>query len=159
MAAKTTRHWMKQSVLAVHIATAVGLFGVDLCLVLLGALGLAGVQPQRLYPAASLIAALLLRPLALAALATGILLAFLTGWRLFAYWWTTIKLAIAAALLSAAIFILLPAFEAAASAAAMEISPENRLPLFLAPAIASALLAVAIGLSVFKPQWRLNQTR
>jgi hypothetical protein len=141
--------------LSLHIAASVATLDVDLVLSILGAAGLAGVAPLTVYPAASLVGTWLAAPLALATLATGLALAFVTPWRLFAHRWVTIKLAIVLALTSALLFLLLPALAVTAAAvgypgAALP-AAAVRLPLAVAQAAASVLLVVAILLAVFKP--------
>lgn len=144
--------------LTVHVATSVGVFGADLSLLALGAAGVAGADPVTIYPAARLVAAWLVAPLAVMALGTGLALGLLTRWGLFTYWWVTIKLAIVVVLTGAVLFVLVPALGATADAvtgATPQLSARQRLPLLIAPAVASALLAVAVVLAVFKPDWRL----
>ena len=154
MSAVLGQPW-RNLLLSLHIAASVGTLGVDLALSILGAAGLAGVTPLTVYPAAALVGTWLAAPLALATLATGLALAFVTRWRLFVHRWVTIKLAIVLALSGALLFLLLPALAATAAAvgypgAALP-SATVRLPLAVAPAAASVLLAVAILLAVFKP--------
>jgi hypothetical protein len=133
-----------RALLVAHIAAAVSLVGTDLVLIVL-ALG-------RDYPAALLVAQWLVEPLAVAALATGILAAVTGPYGLFRFWWTSIKLAITAALNVAVFLVLTPALERAASVPADAVQP---ITLLLAPLIAVGLLVVNITLAVFKPAARL----
>jgi hypothetical protein len=126
---KLTPGWRK-GLLSIHIAAAVGVFGSDLALL---ALALAG-----LYPSALLIAQTVVEPLAIAALATGLLLALLGPYGLLRYWWTALKLAITAALTVAVFAVLAPA---------------------LAPALATALLLTNVLLAVFKPAAAITRSR
>ena len=144
--------------LTVHVVTSVGVFGADLSLLALGAASVTGADPVTIYPAARLVGAWLVAPLAIMALVTGLALGLLTRWGLFTYWWVTIKLAIVMVLTAAVLFVLVPALGATADAvtgATPQLSARQRLPLLIAPAVASALLAVAVALAVFKPSWRL----
>jgi hypothetical protein len=152
--------WRKL-LLTVHVAATVSVLGTDLVLLLLGLASLGGADPQTIYPAAYLVAARLVAPLALISLGTGLLLGVLTPWGVFTYWWVTIKLAITAALTAVVLFVLVPRLGAAASAVAGPASPvltgAERLPLAIAPAAASTLLLLAVVLAVFKPGWRLRR--
>jgi hypothetical protein len=85
-------------------------------------------------------------------------LGLLTPWGLFTHWWVTIKLAIVAVLTGVVLFVLVPALGATADAVT-GLTPRllgagERLPLLIAPATASTLLAVALVLAIFKPGWR-----
>ncbi|MCT7376633.1 hypothetical protein [Chelativorans salis] len=153
--------WRKL-LLTVHVAASVGVLGADLALLTLGIASVGGADAMTVYPAARLIAARLVAPLALAALVTGLALGLLTQWGLFTYWWVTIKLAIVVVLTGAVLFVLVPALGTTAeavTATTTELSPAERLPLLIAPAAASALLVVAILLAVFKPGWRLRSSK
>lgn len=102
----------------------------------------------------------MIAPSALTALGTGLLLGLLTPWGLFKYWWVTIKLAIVVVLTSAVLFVLVPALGVTADAVSgptpQPLAVAERLPLVVAPAVASMLLAVALLLAIFKPGWRLR---
>jgi hypothetical protein len=87
--------WRKL-LLTVHVVATVSVLGTDLVLLLLGLASLGGANPLTIYPAAYLVAARLIAPLALLSLGTGLLLGILTPWGLFNYWWVTIKLVITA---------------------------------------------------------------
>jgi hypothetical protein len=146
--------------LAVHILATVGLFGADLVLLLLGASSVFGADPRSVYPAAHLIGQMLVQPLALVSLSTGVALALLTPWGLFQYWWTALKLAITVALTIVVLVVLVPrlgaAADAAASPAPQAMTTTERVPLMLAPALGSSLLALNVALAVYKPRWRLR---
>lgn len=151
--------WRK-ALLTLHIATTVSVLGTDLVLLMLGIAGLSGSDPETVYHAAHLVGMWLTAPLAVLSLTTGLLLATLTGWGLLRYWWVAIKLAITATLTGLVLFVLLPALEAAADTATgpdpSSLTDSERLPLLIAPAVASALLALNVSLAVFKPGWRLR---
>jgi hypothetical protein len=89
--------WRKL-LLTIHVVATVSVLGTDLVLLLLGLASLGGADPRSIYPAANLVAARLVAPLAVLSLGTGLLLGALTPWGLFSYWWVTIKLAITASL-------------------------------------------------------------
>lgn len=153
---------VRSSLLTVHIGATVGVLGADLVLLVLGITGLRGGDPLTIYPAAHLVGAWLVAPLALLALATGLLLAWLTGWGFFRYWWVAIKLTITIALTAAVLFVLVPRLGAAADAvagpAAEPLTTAQRMPLVAAPAVASTLLVIALTLAVLKPRWRLRSS-
>jgi hypothetical protein len=148
----------RKLLLTVHVAASVSVLGTDLVLLVLGIASVSGADPVTIYPAAHMVGAWLLTPLALIALATGLGLGVLTSWGLFTYWWVTIKLAIVAVLTGAVLFVLVPALGAAADAVTGPtprlLGAAERLPLLIAPATASALLLVALTLAIFKPGWR-----
>jgi hypothetical protein len=85
-----------KALLMLHILTTIGVFGADLALLTLGISALFGADARSVYPPSHLIAEVLVQPLAIASLATGVALGLLSGWGLVRYWWTGIKLAITA---------------------------------------------------------------
>src|SRR5918995_6527856 len=135
--------WRKL-LLTVHVAASVSVLGADLVLLALGVASVGGADPVTIYPAASLIAAWLVAPLALVALASGLALGLLTPWGLFTYWWVTIKLAIVAVLTGVVLFVLVPALgataEAVGGAGPAPLAAGRRPPLVVAPAGASTPL-------------------
>jgi hypothetical protein len=149
--------WRKL-LLTVHVGASVSVLGADLVLLALGMASVGGADPVTIYPAASLVATWLVAPLALVALASGLALGLLTSWGLFTYWWVTIKLAIVVVLTGAVLFVLVPALGATADAVTGPtprlLGAGERLPLLIAPATASTLLAVALALAIFKPGWQ-----
>ncbi len=152
--------WRKL-LLTVHVVATVSVLGTDLVLLLLGLASLGGADPRTIYPAAYLVAARLVAPLALISLGTGLLLGVLTPWGLFSYWLVSIKLAITAALTAVVLFVLVPRLSAAADVvtgpASHVLTSAERLPLAIAPAVASTLLLLAVVLAIFKPGWRLRR--
>jgi hypothetical protein len=154
------QHWRKL-LLTVHVTASVGVLGADLSLLALGIASVGGADPVTVYPAARLVSAWLIAPLALTALVTGLALGLLTQWGLFTYWWVAIKLAIVVILTGAVLFVLVPALGATADAVIgtrPQLDAKERLPLLIAPAAATTLLVVAIVLAIFKPGWRLRSS-
>jgi len=142
----------------------VGLIGTALVLMALGISGVRGADPRTVYPAAYLVEAWLVAPLAVVALLTGVLQAVLSPWGLLRYWWVTINLATTAGFAGVALFVLLPRLEASADAATGPAAQEaftiaERLPLAIAPSVAVALLVLNVALAVYKPGWRLRARR
>lgn len=84
----------------------------------------------------------------------------MTPWGLLKYWWVAIKLAITTALTAAVLFVLAPKLGVAADTVSGPVprllTNAERLPLVLAPAVASTLAVVNVVLAVFKPRWRLR---
>jgi hypothetical protein len=152
--------WRKL-LLTTHVVATVSVLGTDLVLLVLGFSGLGGEDPRTIYPAAHLVSAWLVAPLAVISLGTGLLLGILTSWGLLRYWWVMIKLAITVVLTGVVLFVLVPRLGAAASAVnalpPRLLTSGERLPFVVAPAIASTLLALNVVLAIFKPGWRLRR--
>lgn len=151
--------WRKL-LLTIHVVATVGVLGADLVLLALGISGVRGAEPQTVYPAAHLVAAWLVAPLAVVALGTGLLLGVLTPWGLLKYWWVTIKLTITVVLAGLVFLVLVPRLGATADAATgstsqLPTASERRL-LAVAPAVTSALLTLNVALAVYKPRRRLR---
>jgi hypothetical protein len=153
--------------LTVHIVVAVGVLGTDLVLLTLGVTGLASRDPELVraaYLAMGLLGEAVLLPLALAAPLTGILLGLGTAWGLTRHAWVLTKLVLTIAVATAAVFVLRPALNRAATQALQV--PLAELPtagigqlgvaVTLAPAGALLVLVAIVTLAVFKP-W--GQTR
>lgn len=160
MRSMTLRARWHTVLLTVHVGATVSVLGADLALLALGLTGLGGADPLTIYPAARLVAARLIAPLAVLSLGTGLLLGLLTRWGLFRYWWVTIKLGIVLVLTGAVLFVLVPALGATAEAVTgsvpLPLTRGERVPLVVAPAVASTLLAVALILAIVKPGGRLR---
>ncbi len=159
---RNTNLWppWRKLLLTVHVVASVSLIGTALVLVALGISSVLGADPRTIYPAAYLVEAWLVAPLALVALGTGVLQAVLSPWGLVRYWWVTIKLTTTAGFTGVALFVLLPRLEAAADAATgpagQTFTIAERLPLAVAPSVAVALLVFNVVLAVYKPGWRLR---
>ncbi len=147
--------------LSAHIAATVSALGADLTILVLGLTGLSGSDSQTIYPAMFIIGSSILAPLAVVSLATGVLLALLTRWGLFRYWWVAIKLAITALLTILVLLVLVPRLGAAAQAVELGagLTDADRLQLIVAPMIGSTLLITTVALAVFKPPWRLRRRK
>lgn len=150
----------RQLILTIHVVTSVGLIGAALALAVLGFSSVRGADPRTTFPAAYLVEAWLVAPLAVAALLTGVLQAVLSPWGLVTYWWVTIKLATTAGLASVSLFVLLPRLSASADAAtgspAQSFSIAERLPLAIASSAAVILLLGNVVLAMYKPGGRLR---
>lgn len=156
MADILTGGWRK-ALRALHVAISVAVIGADLALTALAIAGLTG-DARAVYPAAQLIGARVIWPLAVGALVSGAALALLTPYGLLRYWWVVIKLAVTAALSAALLFVVLPALGAAAEAASAgeAVAGSRQLLLVIAPSGAVGLLLLNVSLAIFKPSWRLR---
>ena len=157
----TGRSGSRKALLSVHVLASVGAFGADLTLLVLGVASVLGVDPRSVYPAADLVGRLLVQPLAIVSLLTGVSLGLVTPWGLLRYWWTAIKLAITLALSAVVVLVLVPRLGAASAVATASgpasFAAADRLPLLLAPVLGSSLLALNVVLAVYKPGWRLRR--
>jgi hypothetical protein len=157
---KADPSWRKP-LLAIHIATSVGVLGADLMLMALGISGARGSDPETVYPAMSLVSGWLIAPLAVLALATGLLQAVLRGWGLARYWWVTIKLTITAVLTGVVLFVLVPGLRRASETATgpnaeVLLDDAQRVAFVIAPAVAITLLLLNVLLAVYKPAWHIR---
>ena len=144
----------RTALLTVHIVTSVGAIGAALVLLTFGIAGMNGADPRTVYPAAHLVEAWVIAPLAVLALGTGLAQALLLRWGLVRYWWVAIKLAITAVLTAVVFLVLEPSLAATAAAESLTDAQRTRVALF--PAVAIALLVVNVVLGLFKPPWRLQ---
>jgi hypothetical protein len=149
--------WRKL-LLTVHVGTSVGLLGADATLVLLGLAGAGGADPRTVYPAMHLLGTGLLVPLAVASLASGVLLGVLTPWGLTRHWWVLAKLALTTAGTVLALTVLTPALTAAAEVTRAGVLPSDaqREALVRDPGAASVVLLITLVLSVYKPWGRVR---
>ena len=152
MSAKLSPPWRK-FVLTVHIATAVGWLGVDLVLLTLGTAGLAGADPEVVYPAQSLIGRMLFTPLCVLVWLIGVINALFTPWGLVRHWWVLVKLLLTTLMLGLVLFLLYPGLSDAGELAG-SLPSRDRVNMVVAPAVSSTLLVIATVLSTYKPWGR-----
>lgn len=141
--------------LTVHIGVTVAVLGADLALVALGIAGLRGVDPHSVYPSAHLLGQWVALPLAVASLATGVLLAATTTFKPWRYGWVAVKGGITLVLTGLLLFVLVPGLGRAAQAATAtppQVTHAQRLLYTIAPAVAAVLLAVNLALGVYRPR-------
>jgi hypothetical protein len=136
---------------AAHVTVSVGLLGSDAAVLVLATAGRLGSDPVTVYPAAHLIGELLLLPLAVLALVTGIALGLLTPWGLLRHWWVVLSLAITAGGTVLAAFVLVPGLGAAASAALAGHSVADATGLVRDAGAACCVLIATVVLSYLKP--------
>jgi hypothetical protein len=149
--------WRKFALTA-HVITAVGWLGVDLVLLTLGIGGLAGADPDVVYPAQSLVGRLLFTPLSVLVWLIGVVNALLTPWGLFRHWWVLVKLLLTTLMLGLVLFLLYPGLTEAGELAGALPRPE-RINMIVAPAVSSSLLIFATVLSTYKPWGRRVSSR
>ncbi|MEX1022335.1 MAG: DUF2269 family protein, partial [Dehalococcoidia bacterium] len=146
----------RRLVLATHLASSVGWIGAALGYLALGITAAATEDVETMRAAwigMDLIGWLVIVPLAITALLTGIVIALGTPWGLFRHYWVVISLALTA--FSVAILILhMPAVRSQADAA-REAAPDHVLMLggdVLHPAVGLAVLFVVMVLNIYKPR-------
>jgi hypothetical protein len=143
--------------LTVHIGVSVAVLGADLALLALGVAGLRGADPRAVYPAAHLLGQWLAAPLAVASLASGVLLAVTTTFKPWRYGWVAVKGAITLVLTGLLLAVLVPGLGRAAHAATAippQVTHTQHLLYTIAPAAAATLLAVNLVLGRYKPRLR-----
>jgi hypothetical protein len=148
--------WRKL-VLTVHVITAVGWLGVDLVLLTFGISGLAGADPDLVYPAQSYIGRMLFTPLSVLVWLIGVINAIFTPWGLLKYWWVVVKLLVTTLMLCLVVFLLFPALSDAGRLAA-ELPRVDRINMVVAPSVSTSLLIFATVLSTYKPWGRTRRT-
>jgi hypothetical protein len=148
------RTW-RNLLLWIHIVATTGALGIDAVLLALAMVGQRALDPIAVYPAAALVGTWLLAPAALTSLATGLLLTRITSFGIARNLWVAAKLAITVTLNGALFFGLLPRLQRVADAAADPQGPASADQAFLVLASSGGtlLLAAAVGLAVFKPDW------
>jgi hypothetical protein len=155
---------LRKSLLTLHLVTSIGWMGSDLCLVVLGWVGLRTSDPGLRRAAYLVLAPLgtwLAVPLSLLALVTGILLGLGTRWGLFRYVWVVVSLVMTLAMAALVLLVLNPALHGAAHQAADRASgiPDAaaRRQLVIAPTVAFVLLSTVAVINVFKPWGRIRR--
>jgi hypothetical protein len=133
------------------VTVSVGLLGSDAAVLALASAGRLGSDPVTVYPAAHLISELLLLPLAVLALATGVALGLLTPWGLLRYWWVVMSLAVTAAGTCLATFVLVPGLGAASTAALARHPVADATGLVRDSGAACCVLIATVVLSYVKP--------
>lgn len=150
---------MRKLTLTTHVATSVGLLGSIAAFLALAVTGLVAEDAQSVrsvYLAMESTARLVIVPLALAALATGVLLSLTTPWGLFRHYWVVAKLALTVF----TVVVLLAKIELishAAALAAQAVLPRAELRavgIELAVHAAGGLLTLLVptALSIYKPR-------
>lgn len=150
---------VRKLALVLHVVASVGWLGAVAAFLALAVVGLTSADAQTVrgaYLAMAPVTDLVIVPLCLAALATGLLQSLGTPWGLFRHHWVVAKLAIT--LVSTLILLLHthPIHDMSALAAEAQVGPDDarglRVQLLADAALALAALLAATVLSVFKPR-------
>lgn len=150
------RRRTRQFLLLGHITASVGWLGAEAVMLALDAAGLAGSDPRSVYPASALTGTVLILPLSLLALTTGILGALGSRWGLLRYWWVGTKLALTTLMTVLVVLVLVPKVRAAGADPEALTGPD-RLQLVIAPSVACSLLLLNTVLSVYRPWGRIRR--
>lgn len=145
--------------LTVHVAASVGLVGAVASFLVLALVGLQALDPLLMrgsYVAMNLLARLVILPLAIAALSTGVIQALGTHWGLLRHYWVVAKLLLTA-FATAVLLAKMPLIATAAALAVEPVLPLNALReagMQLAFHAAGGLLVLLVPtvLSIYKPR-------
>ena len=148
---------VRQLALTVHVTSSIGWLGAILAFLALALVGLIHGDARvvrAVYLAMEPAAWIVLVPLAIASLVTGILEGLLTRWGVFRHYWVVFKLLITV-IATVVLLVYMQTFDAMAEVAADERAPlaavRNASPVLHAAA-AVMLLLTATFLAVFKPR-------
>jgi uncharacterized membrane protein len=153
----TVPSWVRKLALAFHVMTSVGWVGAVGVFLAIAAIGLTTPDAQTArgaYLVMDRAAWLVLLPLSLASLASGVLQSLVTPWGLFRHYWVLAKLLINLF----AVTVLLMYMDTFRAMAAVAASPERGLSAVQNPSpllhavLALALLVVALVLAIYKPR-------
>ncbi|MFD1150542.1 hypothetical protein [Saccharothrix hoggarensis] len=143
--------------LVLHVVSSVGWLGVTIGML---ALALAAFDAPALYPAMSLLGDVVVLPLALTALATGVVLSLGTKWGLVKHRWVLVKFALTVVAVVATTFSLRSGLhEAAASASDGTAVGAVGTDVLVAACVSLTFYTVNTVLSVFKPWGRTRWGR
>jgi hypothetical protein len=150
--------------LTAHVAVSVGWLGLDLGLLTLGLTGLLSGDPQlqrAAYRVMGLFGDVLIIPISLASLLTGLLVSLGTHWGLFRYYWVAAKFWLTLGATTASIFALRAQIGAAVHrlpATSTDPGPLDiggtAASLVAAPSVALLVYLAATALSTYKPWGR-----
>ncbi len=159
----------RRAVLATHLALSVGWVGAILAYLPFDLVTATSDEPATLraaYAAMSLIAGAVIRPLAIGALLTGILVSLGTTWGLVRHWWVAISL-VMTALATIVLLIEIQTIEAYAAVAADPAATADRLQGLDSTLLHSVggllVLLVILVMNVHKPRgltpygWRMQR--
>ena len=146
---------LRRFALTIHVTASVGWLGSVvgfLALAIIGSRTLDDRIVQSIYPALELMGTFVIVPFSVAALVTGVIQSLGTSWGLFRHYWVLAKLliTIGASLLLLLHMQLVRSAAMAASDGTLAIAP--RMQLVGDAVAATVVLAIAVALSVYKPQ-------
>lgn len=146
--------WRKLALTA-HVGASVGWLGAVAAFLVLAIIGLRSLDDttvRSLYPTLDLLGWYVIVPFSVAALVTGLIQSFGTQWGFFQHYWVVAKLLIT---VGASLLLMLHmqlVRSAAAAANSGTLGSEPRMRLVADAAAAVVVLAIAVVLSVYKPQ-------
>ena len=146
--------WRKLALTA-HVGASVGWLGAVAAFLVLAVIGLRSIDDttvRSLYPTLDLLGWYVIVPFSVAALVTGLIQSLGTQWGFFKHYWVVAKLLIT---VGASLLLLLHmqlVRSAAAAAGNGTLASEPRTRLVADAAAALVVLAIAVALSVYKPQ-------
>lgn len=153
----------RRVLLVLHIVSSVGWLGISFTML---ALAIAGRFPDHgstrtaAYWAMHLFANVLVIPISLASLASGVLLGLTTKWGLLRHLWVTTKLAITTATAALSIFVLRGQIDTAYVHSSLHLEgaalSRAATSLVIAGTVSVSLYTLVVALSVFKP-WGLTR--
>jgi hypothetical protein len=153
----------RRPLLVIHLVATIGFLGTALAMLVLTIAGARGADPREIYPAAQMLTVWLTLPLAIVAIATGLLQAILSPWGLISYWWVALKLAITVVVTVVIVFLIYPRLAGAAGTAigrsTQPLTDAQRSRIAFSPPIVCALLLVNVFMGIYKPRWRLKSRR
>jgi hypothetical protein len=157
--------WWRRLLLAVHLTVSIGWVGAVLAYISLDVAVAIGQDPETVrsaYAAMERIVRIVVIPLAIASLVTGILISLVTRWGLFRHYWVVISLVLTVI----ATGVLLRETQLIARHAAMAADPATTearlatLPSTLVHSVGGAtVLLVVLVLNVFKPRGKTKYGR
>jgi hypothetical protein len=138
----------RKSLLVAHVIASVGLLGATSSSLLLA---LVADGDRDVYELISLQSLVFGIPLSFLALSSGIALGFATKWGTLRYWWTTLKLGLLVAVILNGALMIGP------TTAQLIDGDGSNGRLVAAASLSAAMLALSVGLSVYKPGGRVRK--
>jgi Predicted integral membrane protein (DUF2269) len=156
---------LRRGVLVVHILASVAWIGVDLCTLVLAIVGTTSgdITTQRsAFVVLGPIANVLLIPLPLLALLTGIAIALGTPWKLLRHYWVVVSLVLTAIAATAVLFALRLRLDQASNLARGAVDPGAAVgmlgqQIIIASSIALGVLCAVTAINVYKPWGRTSR--
>jgi hypothetical protein len=151
----TVAPWARKLALTAHVTTSVGWLGAVGVFLVLAAIGLTSPDAQTArgaYLVMERAAWLVLLPIALASLASGIIQSLITPWGLFRHYWVIFKLLINLFAVTVLLMYMDTFRSLADVAAGAELSAVRNPSPLLHAILALVLLLVALVLAIYKPR-------
>lgn len=152
---------VRKLALTVHVTLSVGWIGALVAFLALAVVGLTSPDTQLVraaYLAMAPITEIVIVPLALASLATGLVVSLGTEWGLLRHYWVLLSLLLTVVALAGLLLHTQPVGTVARAASEDVLGPGDlrgrRLQLVVASAVGLVVLVVVAGLNVFKPEGR-----